>query len=452
MRPGPSTRIALACLGIVLCGVPGAASNPPASRTGVMPARPATGQAVSIWDLLLPKAGAGEATAEERAARIALLGPGTADTVVGILTGEVVEPDVDYPVEARVIEMRSEILAHTLRRLPRAEVLAALMKRAAPGASVDACILVVRWLSELGGGDALQRVLSVAASLEPIQHGRAYVQDPLEEALSRFIAEDLGHVRTIGKALDGKPLELAPLLARVTAGSRSPAAASILMRNLKRSPDLDLAIVRGLAVCGLAGDGETQAAGLEFLRRALASSAWDLRRGAIHALAELGDAESAESFVALLGHDDPLTASAAREGLEKISGRHLGADQRVWEEWLHAESDWFESRLDGLVLSLSADDAAGTATALAEIQEHPLYRHAVAEAWRPHLTASQPARRSLFAGLFGSLGSMHALPWLVRALADEDATVRSAAHASLLQLTRWNLPPDSPLWRAWIED
>jgi len=401
-----------------------------------------------VWSLLLPPLKGPGADVDVIATKIVRLGAAAVDPVVGILTGDVPEPDVEYPVHPTAIEMRTEILTACLRRLPRADVLAALAARATPTSTTDMRLLVVRWLSVMGGADALDRVLVVASSLDAIQYQRAYVQSPIEQGLLAFLAEDPVHVRAIGKSLEKGPLPLAPILARVVATSRAPAAASTLVRNLGRSPELDLEIVRGLGTCGAIGDGLAEHAGMERLRALLNSPDGELQRAAIGTLARLGDADSARTLVELLSHADPLTVVAARRGLEALSGARHGVDPTAWSRWIEEEEEWFSSRLGPLVDTLSSEDVAAVSPALAEILRHPLYRHAIATAWKVQLSSENFARRLLFARMFGSLGSTRAVPWLVPLLDEENAELRAAARTSLVQLTGLDLPAESHKWKA----
>jgi len=406
--------------------------------------------AEDVWNLLLPplKGPAPDATAI--VTKIVRMGSSVVDPVVGILTGELAEPDVEYVVHPIAIEQRLDMLGACLLRLPRAEVLRALTHRATPSSTVDMRLLVMRWLSLMGRADALQEALTVAASLDAIQYQRAFVQSPIEQALLSFLAEDPVHVRAVGATLDKGPIALAPILARVVATSRVPAAASILLRNMGRAPELDLEIVRGLGSVGAFGEGALDAAGLDRVRAELESENGELQRAAVTTLARLGDADSARSFLSLLSHRDPLTVVAARRGLETLSGTRNGFDVVAWTAWLDGEDEWFTAHLGPLVETVSGTDAAAVAPALDEILRHPLHRHAVAAALRPQLTSEQSARRELFARLFGTLGSTRAVPWLVASLEDEDTAVRDAARASLVQLTGLDLPVDSGKWKALV--
>lgn len=425
---------------VLICVVAACACGPAYVAAAGAPPRVAASSAAfdglaEVWAALLPDARSGEPTVESLVARLLRLGESAVAPVVAVLTGEAQEPDVSYDVHPRAVELRLAVLHEALRRLPRAAVIETLASHAGTPRDADRRILVVSTLAVVGGRDALERALALAAGLDAVQHERDFVRAPLERTFARFAEADRSALASLSAALERASGAWAVLLAHVVAGVRQPEAAVTLARNLGRDARLDVELVRGIGRCAAFSPSVYEPRELERLRQGLRAKDLELVHATMETLAIVGDADVAGTLVDALESREASTAFVARRALEILCGGARGTDVGAWRAYVDAETAWATDRLPLLADSIAEGNAEVLAATATELLSHPLSRVRAAAALRPRLAAAEPGQRALGARLLGQIGARNAVPWLVELVHDSEPVVRTAATDSLVALT-----------------
>ncbi len=190
--------------------------------------------------------------------------------------------------------------------------------------------------------DGDKRAKALAALKEPLSHGGTpEEQDKIIEILSNAAMNDrqplsrLRAIETLGKFMDERAVE-ALKEAYYRAGSFNPEIAT----NIKchalvalgkhadlRGLDLIIKVLREPAVVGSEMEKQNK---------------MDEKITAARALASFAQSLSTETLLAILKSEtDVALRNAARESLEKITGKDLPTDYTAWEEILH-DSDAFK--------------------------------------------------------------------------------------------------------------
>ncbi len=399
-----------------------------------------------VWRLLLPPAKSEEPTVSAVSASIVRLGAGSIPEVVAILVGESVEPSELADVHPRAIELRREILIASLRGFPANQVVDHLRAKCASSDALDARIVAIQVLGEIGGARALEAVLSIASSIEPIHWMRTYVQMPIEESLAQILSRDPRLTKSMADRAAKLDPHLCPIAVRATVRAGSPVAVSWLVPLFGRGAELDLAIVEAIVHFAEQSYVEMSASEVAKVRSLLDNRDARVQRAAVTALGTLGDMDSISRFVAFLGSQDPLVARAAHWSLKRLTGQSFEADRGAWGEYLTAEQTWHDENWAGITDALNSEDLGVVADAVASLTQHPVYKNRAALELRPLLSTDDLTRVRLAAGALGSIGARAAVPWLVDCLRHSDETVRSNAWQSLRALTGKKLPPDPESW------
>ncbi len=190
--------------------------------------------------------------------------------------------------------------------------------------------------------DGDKRAKALAALKEPLSNGgTAEEQDKVLEILSNAAMNDrqplsrLRSIETLGNFLDDRAVE-ALKEAYYRAGTFNPEIAT----NIKcqaivalgkhtdlRGLDLIVKVLREPAVVGSEMEKQNK---------------MDEKITAARALAAFGQSQSTETLLAILkAETDVALRNAARESLEKITGKDLPTDYTAWDEVLH-DSDAFK--------------------------------------------------------------------------------------------------------------
>lgn len=400
----------------------------------------------AVWNLLSPPAKGATPDADDIAQKIARLGRDAIAPSVGILLGLVPEPESESAPHPVAVEQRERILFGALRRLPASAVLDELRHHASEEKSVDERLLVVHVLGEIGGSQAVDALLAIATHLEPIQWMRTYVQEVIEGSIATALQRDAGQLKRVAAALTGSDLRFAPILVRSLGRAGLPAALPVLVRALGRDVEVDLAVSQELVNIVSSSFGTLTAEDMGRLRDLLDASDARLVRGGAAALARLGDEESCARLVALLGDDDPLTASTAHWGLKQLSGLDLPADAEAWGRWHERERDWFDTAYPVLCAAIAASDADRLMGPANDALTHPLFKHRIAAVIEPLLESDNAILGRLACSVLGRLGSRSCIPRLVACLEAEDDALRALAWNALRSITGMQLPQDAKSW------
>src|SRR5262249_10233151 len=157
---------------------------------------------------------------------------------IRILLGDLEEPALDYEVDPRAIDARPRVLVLLLKGLPKADVLQAIDDEAAAKDTVDRELLLVRLLSEIGGKEALDRVVAIASKLDPLQWERTFVQVPVQDAIAGLVRGDAQAQKDLARRVQDVKPGLGSMLVRALVQTNATAAATELTYSLGRDPRL----------------------------------------------------------------------------------------------------------------------------------------------------------------------------------------------------------------------
>jgi HEAT repeat protein len=401
----------------------------------------------AMWALLLPSKDAGTPDPSAIAVQLTRDGRTSVRPLVAILMGESAEPEPGHDVHPRAIELRQQILAEALRRLPPNDVIDTLRSRITDKTDVAVRMLVIRALADIGGWRAFDGVMGIAMSLDPIQFQRKYVQVSIEESLVKLAAKNPRLVRRLEQMLVDSPTDFAPLLARTLTAARIPTALRALPTCMGRDAALDLCALQELAKIGARFDPDLDPEATKRMRLLLDSPDGDVQRAAATVLARIGDAQSFPAIVAKLSSADPLTVGAARWSLETMSGVKLGNNTDAWTAWYAEQQEWLEETLPMLSEDLVSPDPTHVKSAATQLLQRKFHRHEVAAALQPMLALEDPAAQRLACEALAHMGSPRAVPWLLEKLDSPHTEIRHAAWTGLRELTKTDLPLDVLAWR-----
>jgi HEAT repeat protein len=399
-----------------------------------------------IWRLLLPPAKSPTPTVAAISASIVRLGDGAIPAIMSILLGEITEPAELVDIHPRAIELRREILIAGLRGFPVGKVIDHLRSKCSRSDALDAQLVAVQVLGEIGGAKALEAVLAIAGSIEPIHWMRTYVQVPIEDSLTSILSREPRLVKVITDQSSRLDAGMCPMIVRAVGRVGLPAAAPWLASLIGRDLELDLAVVEELVRIAERTDCDLSSAEIGKVRSLLDSRDARVRRAAVTGLGALGDTESITRLVPFLGSQDPLVVRAVHWSLKRLTGQALESDRAAWTAYCDAEQQWYEENWSTWTERLHGEDLELVAEAAGVMAQHPIFRNRAALEFRLLLNGEDVPRARLAAGALGTLGSRSAVPWLIECLRHDDETMRSNAWQSLRTLTGRNLPSDPDSW------
>lgn len=187
------------------------------------------------------------------------------------------------------------------------------------------------------------------------------------------------------------------------------------------------------------------------IRRLLESPTPRVRREAALALGKLQDTDSFEAIIEALDDSDARVAANAHWSLTAISSRNFRPEKRHWAAWYNAELTWWRGRGLQLLGDLQSQQPGSIASALNELSQHRLFRHAIAEELRGLIGARRNEIARLACTALVTLRSSVALPELVQALEHPDPRIREAAQRALRETTGLSLGPDGTCWQKALE-
>lgn len=296
---------------------------------------------------------------------------------------------------------------------------------------------------------------SVDAVLGGLRGGSAALRGHAEDAFLGWAERRDGFSREWVERLHARAGEavadpvLAGSLARLAGGSGNPSLA--FLAGLALGSRDEAARVEGMRAIRRLRRPE----GLEQASRSLAGdAAAAVRAVACEALADGGWEESVPALAAALDDPEPAVRTAAHRALQEITGRRLASSRLRWEHWIAVEQPVEETAalaaLEGAFSAGAAERAAAVreAAARAAGMRRGLLRHL-----EGLLSDASAAVRAAVVEALTAVRRPEAVPLLVRALGDGDASVREAALAALKRTTGKSLPADPDAWaRFWNGD
>ncbi|MEQ1892870.1 MAG: hypothetical protein ABL998_10035, partial [Planctomycetota bacterium] len=272
-------------------------------------------------------------------------------------------------------------------------------------------------------------------------HARAALSEPLRA--------DARAANRLKGELGSLPAGVLPLVVEALAATECAAALEPLESLLGRSPELDLAVIDGLARAGAARPWRVGAEVAECLERLALSKEVARRAAATRALGRLARIDSVPRLVPRLQDPAPEVVAAAIEALQCCAQRTDLADAESWRAWLERENEWWTARGELCVAALQSDDPAALTENLRELYGHRLARSATADALLGRIARMEPSELVLACSALGRLGDLEAVPELVPLLDAAEAPVREAAWKALRTLTGVDLPAERSLWDAY---
>lgn len=270
----------------------------------------------------------------------------------------------------------------------------------------------------------------------------------LAAALTSFRESDPEALARLGVAARRLPDDIAWTYVGVIGQAGCPEALPVLAEVLDDRPELIDSVLPHLISLSERYPHLVSADVQESVRWHLldGGSASELRELA-RAVAAVRDSESLATLIVLLEHDDAAVNDAARQALERVSGRTLGSRPGPWTGWLAREEEWFDQRMGPLVRALDRGSLGDLTSALAEIGQHRYRGDDLALVVVDLLKRDAPLVRVRTCQTLQALRSERAIPDLVAALEDGEEQVRSAAHAALRAIAGADLGDDARLWR-----
>ncbi len=387
-----------------------------------------------VWRLLSPPPSK-TAFDEAAAARaIASLGVAAVAPALGIYAGLVPEPDSDAPLDPESVPARPRVLLAALAAFPRVAVLDEIDRLLVVDEGVDMRLALVRLLGDLGGSGSLDRVLAIATELDPMQWQRAFVQEPIELALSRLLAQDMRVATDFVARMRYADPALAKIFAHALVRAGAYQMAAPLTQILGRDARLDACVVETIGEFGDVVSGTLSDAALGRMRLLLDHKDPRLVAAVANTLARLGDAESAPRLVDLLDHPDASRRAAAAAALRTLTGVSVGSNSAPWRGWLQREATWAVESLPELEKALEEPDAATIARVAAELRLHALYRHRAVALLLPALGAEDPVIAVFVCSVLPAFRSGASIAPL-RALAEDgDSDLAAAARSAVEQM------------------
>lgn len=451
IRAPRTDRRGLLSLAVVLA-LGGELRAAPQSGAPALPAvqlDPATFAAVER--ILTPRASEPQVDPQSLGAAIAQLGPAAIPVVVAMLGGEAeavafVPGTLEEPVQPQVLESRTSILRTALAAFPARDVLAHVEQRLAADPGMDVRLMLAGILGDIHGTEAFERLLALVDGIEPMHLLRSYVQGSLEGPLVAHLVRDAGRLAELDRRAYLAGPELLGVYARCVGSTHSVRGVEVLAGWVGRAASADHVILTQLGRA--AGDGglAISPGAAAVVRRSIAADDLQVQRAAVVALGRLRDAESFESLVAVLETGLSLASSSARWSLTRICDVDLGDQAQAWRDWRAREEAWWSERSPEVLDRLHSETEGLVLQALAELQRHPLHRHAVAELLGPMLAHADENVARAACTAIARLESSRAVPWLVDALSRPDPELRRIACESLARLTGLALPPDPLAW------
>jgi hypothetical protein len=403
-----------------------------------------------VWELLLPPRRNKPVSIDERAIRLAKLGPAAIPALCAVYCGKVTEPSIVADVDPEAVDRRPELVLAALTKMPPPQVLEHVRSlQLDPSYGVDEVLCLAKIAAHVPSEAACEVVLGLLLAIEDIQLSREYVRTSLAESLSTVLQRGSKSLQVLERVIEQqvKPAAVVPL-ARAIGATHSQRYLPLLAVLLGRHLESDALVLDELARLGRWIPRDASFPTIRPIREALESHrSPEARASAALALASLGDIASVPEIIDLLATDDPQLGRVALEALRDLSREKLERDGDAWRRWLAKESSWWVGTAPELLGSLAGLEPAELVVALGELTRHPLYRHEVAVEVAALLERSESEVKNLVFSALWRLRSPRAVPLLLEQLHSEDEDLRSRVHELLGALTGLRLPAQASSWK-----
>jgi len=343
-----------------------------------------------------------------------------------------------------------DVAAAVASGLPVETVLSAVTEWCGPEPELFDALQGMRFLRDVEDLRALDCMLGLLAEVDPVHLRRPFVRGQALEAMAKVATSDDRSTWFLTRAAR----KLAPpqlgLVVELVGGARGVEGVRLLREMLDLDPELDRAVVEALGHVSVRDVEVLCVECIDLVRPYLRAPSLDVRCAAVASLGRLGDHHSIPELIEVLDAGEPTAAVAARWALRELAGRSFDGPA-AWHRWYDSEREWFELRLPQLVAVVRHARPGEMTTALRELVAHPLYRREVADVVEEILWHESDSLVEAACATLGQLGWPGAIDGLVAALEHPSEGVRSAAHASLVQIAGTDLPARPEAWRGWLE-
>lgn len=405
----------------------------------------------AVERILTPPATEKQVDPQALSAAIVHLGAPAIPVVLAMLCGEAeaawyVPGTLEEPIQPLALEQRDEILRAALAGFDPRAVLDHVRERLAREPDLDLRLMLAGVLGRMPERAAFELLLDLVHGIESIHLLRSYVQGSVEGAITAHLTRDPGCLPALDKRAFRADAALLGVFARSVGATHSSRGIEVLAGWVGRVDEADAVILTQLGRA--AGDGGLAITpeSMSVVRRNAFAEDLQVQRAAVVALGRLRDSESFESLVGVLEGGASLAATSARWSLTRICDVDLGAQAQVWKDWRERENGWWNERAPAVIENLHSEQTGLVLQAMAELQRHPLHRHAVAEVFGPMLAHTDENIARAACAAIARLESSRAVPWLLEALSRPDPELRRIAGESLTRLTGLALPPDPLVW------
>jgi len=309
-------------------------------------------------------------------------------------------------------------------------------------------LVAVRSLASVRDERALPMILEFASSMDPLVLTSTSVRETFVRALADRLS-DRADLASLESAMQELNAETRPLLVTGVARSGSPDAVRFLVDRLGDSDELDeflLREVEAAARAGLTLETRVDDESLYILRGYSERGSSALCRNAIAALGSLHDIHSIPALIQRLADEDSFVSQSARSALTTMARADLGQDPALWTAWHDEQQAWWRDSAPSLVLVLRGVDPAEAHKALAELVQHSLWRHELADLIGKLAHRTDRAITPAICVALGQLGSRRAIPYLLEAVLSDEPLVQGSANSALQNLTGLELYADYLEW------
>jgi HEAT repeat protein/PBS lyase HEAT-like repeat-containing protein len=411
-------------------------------------AGPSSDGLAAVRAVLQRTEGSSQARDDVLVRRLVALGSPAGPALFSLASGESIEALlVDDSPEAWLCppEAVCALALAALAELPGGPLREHMRTRCAEKGTRELRVTALQVLARQGSPDGLPLWLELCtASGDELEHPS--LREPAVVGLAAMLRAD----GSTARALEEPLLAATPLFQHVACEGLARAGRAdglaLLGKLFGREPELDLAVLEGLAQLGERYPWALGDQVAPRLRAALdPKRSPELRTLAAQALGRTRDAQSVPSLIACLEGGGGL-ARAAQWSLREITGATRPRTTVEWQAWLQAEQDWWKEQGTAKLEALDPAAPEGFSAALRALMAHPLGRDNVADALSTDLGALEPTAQSIACDALGRLGARRAVPMLIELLFSKDESVRAAAWRALRTLTGADLPAEPRLW------
>jgi HEAT repeat protein len=343
-------------------------------------------------------------------------------------------PAIDGLPLQRLSTAQEELALGGLRVIGREGVMRALDPRLAASTAAATRAMAIEVYGVFGDADDLNTIVALAGGTgdDPLD---GHTDELLQQTLTNVLTSDARAFDRLRAVLKGKSRDVLIAIVFAVGAARDERGLPFLAEIMTWRDDLAVEALSQIRLIGRSSSPAVDAELSQLARVWLDPHAATRCRAAIMALGVLEDENAVPQLIELLEQDSRGMRDEVLWSLRRISGQQFPASRTTWIDWHAAEESWYEERWSRCVGDLGSDDEEEFTSAVQELAQHRLYRHAIAQALCPALERDKPEFRQLVCAALADLGSTVAVRALTDVLDDDDEHVAESARAALLKIT-----------------